>query len=426
MESAQVLLCTVGTGNRDDLERSLLTPLRLSLRQGVWGKVVLLPSFVTTENAELLRADVADLPITVRPLPAERQENDAVACFDHFDAVIAGLRGEGVPAGRVVADFTRGTKAMSAALVLAAVRHDIPTLRYIVGPRDGRGAVLPGSEEVHDVPTAVAVARKRLDEIRTFFRHGNFAAAILVAEEVQVTAGWPAAVTVEAGAVSRLARFYAAWDRLDYRAATAVVLPDPAALPAEFRPLLPSDEARRRVADLAEPLPEDMSGRADALRKLVLDLFANGERRLAAHHYEDALLRAYRVLELVGQVRLFVKGYDSAALDPADERIRQFHDKVKKKGSVLPEKKGKLQAAREMVGRLLKFLEDPMGQRLIDAGKERGIVDRNDSVLIHGFDAKASDPEPLAAMYRAIKDLIVEDQPGAAGPPGFDPFAALR
>ena len=70
---------------------------------------------------------------------------------------------------RPVSDFTRVTKAMSAALVLAAIRHELPQLRYLSGGRrDERGLVVPGTEIVTDIRTTVATTRRRLDEASDF------------------------------------------------------------------------------------------------------------------------------------------------------------------------------------------------------------------------------------------------------------------
>ena len=90
--------------------------------------------------------------IWIEALPGPGMENDADACFSHFDGVLDGLRRQGYTSDRIVADFTRGTKAMSAALVLAAVRHELSVLRYIQGERDGQGLVLAGREKVESFP----------------------------------------------------------------------------------------------------------------------------------------------------------------------------------------------------------------------------------------------------------------------------------
>ena len=49
--------------------------------------------------------------------------------------------------------------------------------------------------------------------------------------------------------------------------------------------------------------------------------------------FEDALLRGYRVLEIIGQFCLFDKGYDSASLDPCDATIRALREKLEKRKS---------------------------------------------------------------------------------------------
>ena len=146
MSQPQILLCTVGTGTIDQIRDTLLEPLKKSIRQGEWQQVILLPSQLTAANAELLCREVQDVPIAIKPLPQEKMEDDPDACFAHFDSVLATLRTEGAAPDAILVDFTRGTKVMSAALVLAAVRHDIPSLRYISGPRAARQrAARPGN-----------------------------------------------------------------------------------------------------------------------------------------------------------------------------------------------------------------------------------------------------------------------------------------
>ena len=80
MSLQNILLCTVGTGNVDQLRDTLLTPLLKSIRAGQWQRVILLPSDTTLANAELLRTEAADAPIEVAPLPAPGLEDDANAC----------------------------------------------------------------------------------------------------------------------------------------------------------------------------------------------------------------------------------------------------------------------------------------------------------------------------------------------------------
>jgi hypothetical protein len=172
---------------------------------------------------------------------------------------------------------------------------------------------------------------------------------------------------------------------------------------------------RDRVTELAEPLPEANRDRAAQLRLLVADLLANGERRLRDHQYEDAIIRGYRVLELVGQIRLFERDLDSAALPREHLEVKSFQEKLlNKKSHPLTEKDDKYQASREQVARLLKHLGDPLAEDLLKlADQSEGKVKlsrRNYSVWIHGFEAIAgSDPEPIRKLLEELEKLLIKD-----------------
>ena len=56
--SGRILVLTVGTGNIDSIEKTLLTPLRKSIATDAWKAVVLLPSTVTASFADRLRQDL--------------------------------------------------------------------------------------------------------------------------------------------------------------------------------------------------------------------------------------------------------------------------------------------------------------------------------------------------------------------------------
>lgn len=418
----RALLLTVGTGDLARLEESLFAPLRKSIEQGEWARVVLLPSLVTERYAAELQARCSGHGIDVRPLPAAGLEDDADACFAHFDHVITTLRDEGYPTTDIVADFTRGTKAMSAALVLAAVRHDVTTLRYITGPRDDRHSMVrAGMERIFEISPAIATSRKRLDTALQFSRHGNFAGALALLGEAESTKNcWPPGLTDGVPGLCEALRFYAVWDRLDYQTAAAITCAEVAPL-REWQPLWPTPTTANWVARLAAPVTrDDHAAMAARLRLLACDLLANGERRIRDRHYEDAVLRAYRVLELVGQMRLFDHGLDSGRLPSDHPAVQKLSAKLEKSRSaglgVRPD--GSLTAAREQVARLLKVLGDPLASPLLNFDKRPTlprVSARNVSVLIHGFEAVGPDDDaPLRALYRELEALLIMDAGDAA------------
>lgn len=412
MSQGNVLVLTVGTGDREALEESLLKPLAKSIDEGKWCKVFLLPSSVTKGFADRLAERFPDLSVRIEPLPNPNMENDADACYGHFDAVLGELLKD-YEAMSVTVDFTRGTKAMSAALVLAAVRRDIPRLRYVWGERDKRGMVVAGTERIGRFATERVTARRRIDAAKRLMGHGNFAAALDLMPDSSGQSGKPLPESLhDETKLRRRAAFYAAWDRLDY--AEADELASAARLEGDL-----SDAVSCWVHRLARaPEQKDHASMARWLRAIACDLLENGRRRIQDRHFEDALLRAYRVLELVGQFRLFDHGIDSASVDPDLEAVRCLREKLKKKGSqdFGTGRDGRLTAPRDLAARLLKSLGDPLGDELLKFDEKHGGIDarkRNHSILIHGFEAEAKShsKSSLDSLYDALKELLREAEP---------------
>ena len=419
--SKTVLVLTVGTGNVDDLERTLLVPVLKSVERGAWSRIILLPSRATEEFARTLQARIPDSAVTVDSLAEPGQENDADACFGHYDEVLERLITDGFQPHGIVADFTRGTKAMSAALVLAATGRDVPVLRYVHSKRrDERGMVVPGTEKIGEIRTTLATARRLLDRAAHLMRHGNFSAAIELLPDLEGPfAGlFPHRFRVEAKALRAAAEIYAAWDRLNYKNALDMLERhgSNAARAGEFA-ITPA--MRRWLGRLAQkPDPDNHGAMASYLRVLACDLLANAQRRLRDRQFEDTLLRAYRILELIGQIRLFAHGYDSADMRQDGLHISAFRRKLRKKKSHdFRENRGKLTAPRELAARFLKHLDDPIAHRLLRFDKRHGESStrkRNMSILIHGFTATAPPNESsLREVLDDLESLLREDDPKA-------------
>lgn len=405
-----VLFLTVGSGNPNKLEETLYAPISTSISSGQWNRVVLLPSRDTLEHAREIKRRHDRHDVHIRPLPDGVSENDADACYDHFQKVVAELGTHGH--GGMAVDITRGTKAMSAALMLAAFRHRIGTIRYVEGDRDPRNpaVIVPGSERVRDVHANSATNHRTIDEARLLLTHGDFAAASHLLRHL------PHSDDVQR--ITPIADFYAAWDRLDYRTADETHVDRHA--PSEWQRYLPSNEARQWVHRLAQPFPDRgvpdyCATMAARLRRLIVDLLANGHRRVCQRQFEDAVLRAYRVVEMLGQARLFDHGLDSAALPANNAQVQELQRDLERNRSagLGTNKDGTRNAGRELVARLLKRLHDPLAQHLITVGSKGAlrIASRNQSILIHGFEAVGpTDVRLLEDLYEELQQLLRMDR----------------
>ncbi len=404
----RALVLTVGTGDLNKIEETLLAPLLKSFRAGQWSEAVLLPSRVTESWADELRSRLSEeaARIRIEPLPRAGMENDADACFGHFDTVLAELVSR-FGAEFVMVDFTRGTKAMSAALVLAAVGRRIPKLRYITGPRDDRGMVRPSQEEIRELVTTLATGRRLLADARTLMRHGDFAAAVEILpdpEDEWFELRIPPALADESRSLYRRAAFLAAWDRLDYGVAA-----DRAGDLAE------EDRERvrwvRRLAD--RPEDKDHAKMARWLRSVACDLLENGRRRIRDRHFEDALVRGYRVRELIVQFLLFDRGVNTGSIPPELEQVKSLQNRLKPKEQKFGEnRRGTLTAGRELATRLLKEFDEKLGKRVLNfdqtnSGKVLG--KRNHSVLVHGFKPQAPpEADQLEQVFRDLESLLCD------------------
>lgn len=419
-----VLILTVGTGYAGNEEESLYSPIMKSVSQGSWDHVVLLPSGKTKEQARILQERIAaSFTVEICPITGEGSENDADACFAHFDGVIRELIERVGDAERLTLDITRGTKAMSAGLLLAGAAAGVPVVRYVHGRRGERGSVLAGAEEVSEFRIDVAGARQRLDLANQLLLKGDFAAVPSVLEYVCASDRLPESIRGQARAVAEVAKAYAAWDRFDYVGAQGLFesCRHSATSAGGFAPTPVMDDWINVLAQSFDRSRHKQAARY--LRHLVCDMLANAERRLRDGHREDAAVRCYRVLELVGQIRLFDRGLDTACLPENDERVEGFQEKLRKgKSNPLSRNLGKAQAgtlsaARKQAARFLKYLKDPLGADLLNF-EHTGphIKNRNHGILIHGFEANASELRPAEwdnHMYE-IEALLLKDDATAS------------
>lgn len=124
--------------------------------------------------------------------------------------------------------------------------------------------------------------------------------------------------------------------------------------------------------------------------RVRVGLIANGERRVRQGRHENALVRAYRVLELIGQARLFDQGLDSGNLDRSHRAVQTLQKKIEKKSkdSLSEARNGALQAGRFQVARLLKECGDTFAGQLLEFDRRAWLKPtlRNTSLLIHGLE----------------------------------------
>lgn len=328
---------------------------------------------------------------------------------------------ESVP--HAVADYTRGTRPMSAALFGAAYASGIPLIAYVGGDRDDTGMVIPGTETVHQTQGQRLRAADTLDKAVSLFNAGDFSAAANVARSLKHTPS--PQLPFEGKGVEMLAaasEAFGAWDRFRFQdALDALVRLGESVDPEFLGQRLMTTRLRERIqrhlhqarrATDADPPDDGSNGsgsRAHQHRQapstrshvgLAADLVANADRRIAAEAYDDALGRLYRGLEYLAQVRV-QQQFDvptravpvSLLNDPSDEDDPSNHDDTTAIGM-------------KQAWDLLADHEDELGlqfRRLCDEHELLVAIGmRNSSILAHGF-------EPVEPTYvESMRDSVVE------------------
>ncbi len=278
--------------------------------------------------------------------------------------------------GEFIADYTGGTKTMSAALAAAAFRLGWK-LGLVESPRPNvRQATLEGIAKIQR--TVSLMFEELTARVRELFSVGQYdlAAEVLSQAMREIVLDRDQEQFVQRA--FQACKAVAHWDRFEYEEAAKHLRVIPLNVP------LP---VRRHIEELAEwcarggPPPYT----------LVWDLAANAQRRAEQGRYEDAILRLYRSIELLAQIRLReTHQLDTSNLDPEILERKLSHDPQRKESvmRMLGGLGSRLTAGLVASYLLLNALGDPLGHAFKaqwEQRTQRFVQLRNKAFMAHGF-----------------------------------------
>lgn len=320
-------------------------------------------------------------------LPKDRYEVITVLAdvlddvVEGIQPVLAGLRVR-FPEARLLADYTGGTKTMTAGLVMAALERDDVQLRLVTGVRNDLVRVRDGSEQsVEATAQGVRVRRAMAPYLAAWRRYG-YAEAAEGFDRIALPDDERLRRTVITG--RELSRAFDAWDRFDHQKANAIL----DGHRDRFDRCFPRQKAF--LAVLATP-----DGDVSKTPARLLDLWFNAQRRAAQGRYDDAVARAYRLLEWAAQWLLHTHaGIDTS--DIAEDRVPEgLLLSVNRDGK----RQAGLFAAWELVAAHVSGLPADFAARERDRLREH-LTARNFSILAHGY-------TPISAVaWQGFRDWI--------------------
>jgi CRISPR-associated protein (TIGR02710 family) len=318
--------------------------------------------------------------LTVPYVPKKFQEiNDVEIIYFEYKKQIDALVKSGYEPSNIVADYTSGTKSMSAALLAASFAAGLGTVSYIYGTRDRGGRVISGTERPMAFAPARIFAYQKIAQAKISFNSNRFQSCVDICKEVEKMTSVPE-ILDEIFFIRTLATAYDAWDRFDFDTALE-----------KFAQLKDSSfltkyELKGKTEKHKEFLYREKRDKYSYDR--VIDLIANANRRFDEEgRFDDGLARLYRAFEYLAQVKLYV---DHNSLETKNIDLNKLPDHLKSKYAMKKKDNGRVELS--LVGdyELLGDLGDGLGKmfntdRNNDEQFKKALSKRNSSILAHGF-----------------------------------------
>ncbi len=207
------------------------------------------------------------------------------------------------PDAELIADYTGGTKTMTAALVMASLDSEGVELQLVTGVRADLVRVRDGNEGALSVSAdGIRLRRAMMPLLDAWSRFGYGEAADGLA---RLRMPRDPALRAELQIAKDLSQALDAWDRFDHATALAQLEVYSARLGRVCGPYLAA--LRTMTAE----------GNAKRWPARLWDLWLNAQRRAEQCRYDDAVARLYRLLEWTAQWLLSTRGIDTSDLDPA-------------------------------------------------------------------------------------------------------------
>ncbi len=378
--SQTVLVATVGTGGPNN---PVWEALIYSVKYHKAKVVYWLCSEVTAKDTLPKIKPNINIPESSQFRKIAKDENNIETLYTEYIDIFDEIKDK-FPQATVVADFTSGTKAMSAALSLAAISraNQNDSLAYMVGERDISGRAIRTDKAISFQPFLI-YAERQLSQAIEYFNEYDYCTAHKLASQsdIQLKKQKDNPLHIKAQAIIELANAYHLWDLFQYKLAV--------------RRLKKAATERYFNKETCQILKPQIDFLSECAKKdnqwsyfRIVDLFANAKRCFHRGRYDDAVARCYRLLEYLAQRELKLKyEIDTGNID-IDKIPQQLRDNFKTKKTC-----GLVEDYR-----LLLELGHPLGKAFEEAHKGHGTWDapkgklsvainkRNKSLLAHGFD----------------------------------------
>lgn len=373
----RILILTVGGSPQ---------PIKTSIIKSAPQEII----FVCSDDSELVKGSYTEIANILKDtnqidIPHEiiriKHFDDFNDCFSESYKKLVQLR-QKYPESEIIADFTGGTKSMTAGLAAASLDIQNIIMGIVKGDREDLIKVTNGTQTLHLSSFHRPLIERQKNLIKNYFQGYDYASAGKIIEDLMLIPDLPSDESATLQKWLTLSRALDSWDKFDHRIAwkklapyrknyTQLVMFLEACISS--RSYMDSNYIISSIDNL--PLKEKGHG-----FELVEDLFLNAQRKAAQERYDDAVARLYRAIELLGQIRLKM----AYGIDTGNVSLDKLPPSLQDKYRLMAQDK-KLQLPLTKSFELLKELDDLLGQLYEERRHElrNFLIIRNASILAH-------------------------------------------
>jgi CRISPR-associated protein (TIGR02710 family) len=271
------------------------------------------------------------------------------------------------PECRLIADYTGGTKSMSAGLVVAALENKDIQLQLITGNRSDLIKVRDGFETAQYANIEKVRFERLIDPyLRSWER---FAYSEAEAGLKRLDSPRSSELKSRLCLLRDLSRAYAEWDNFNHEDAWTIL--------QNYAPQL-SESQKKGLGNLLR-LNDKNPEKRDAAR--LFDLYLNALRRAEQGRFDDAIARCYRLIEWSAQWLL----EKQCGIKTADIQEEDIPDGV----NLTQNRDGQCQAGLFAAWQLVKYKTDGAAAHFFQRQEQQlsnHLKLRNHSILAHGFE----------------------------------------
>lgn len=383
-------------------------PLKKSIENHKPARIVFLASHDSISLSGEILKDLSPRPAVENEIT--ENPNVMFECYKAARRCVDRVKAAGATPGDVVVDYTGGTKVMTAALILATIGHPFQ-FSYVGGDarsKNGLGTVMDGHEKLYPEMSPWSVfAEEERKQVVVLFNRRRFSAVREVIDGC--VHELPFEVKSYFGFVRPLAEGFLFWEQFNHKAARDRMNAGLEALKANMKmrpdPALEAFSADvRKLSDFLQRLLEATENHKRMHPILVEDLVNNAHRRMLDQRYDDAAARAYRALELYGQICFHEAAcFANDSVDPGivPEKIREEFVRKYQDPRTL-----KLKLPLAATFQYLNAIGHEAGVRFFERQEKlRNIqINRNQSILAHGI--RPVSGHAMASIFETVADFV--------------------